>query len=227
MSRVFSFATRVWNPIVGCTNNCKYCIAREQAKKRGGKCSYCYYFVPHIHEKRFKPFRPKEKTIIFVVDAGDLFCNGVRDDWIRRVIDITNKSNENAIFLFLTKNPERYKDFLDDFNPNSILGATIETNRTNGYHEISNAPNPKRRYIAMRNLNWDKKFIAIEPIMDFDMGEFYSWIKDINPLAVTIGYDNNNNNLSEPPLEKTENFIKILKNITQVIPKKIRKAWYE
>jgi len=50
----------------------------------------------------------------------------VKDEWIRAVLSHVVKFPD-TYFLFLTKNPERYRDFLDEFPPNSILGATIET----------------------------------------------------------------------------------------------------
>ena len=57
---------------------------------------------------------------------GDLFCSKVPDEWIVKVIKYVEKFPE-TYFLFLTKNPQRYSDFLDIIPENAILGATIET----------------------------------------------------------------------------------------------------
>jgi GTP cyclohydrolase II len=47
-------------------------------------------------------------------------------------------------FLLLTKNPERYKDFLGSMPKNVVLGVTIETDSNELYlqHKISQAPLP-------------------------------------------------------------------------------------
>jgi hypothetical protein len=47
-------------------------------------------------------------------------------------------------FLLLTKNPERYKDFLGSMPKNVVLGATIETDSYELYlqYRISQAPLP-------------------------------------------------------------------------------------
>jgi len=79
----------------------------------------------------------------------------------------------------------------------------------------------------MKDLDWDKKFISIEPILDFDLDIFVDWIKDIKPFMVYVGYDNYNNKLPEPPLRKTEELIKTLSNFTAIVKKTIRPAWFE
>ncbi len=56
---------------------------------------------------------------------------------------------------------------------------------------------------AMIDLQYDRKFISIEPIMDFDLEIFAKWIEDIAPIHVAVGYDNWNNRLPEPSLSKT------------------------
>jgi adenine C2-methylase RlmN of 23S rRNA A2503 and tRNA A37 len=55
-------------------------------------------------------------------------------------------------------------------------------------------------------------------------------IKDINPELVWIGYDSHpeKNRLPEPPLAKSQEFIKRLEdNGISVHQKLIRRAWYE
>ena len=76
-------------------------------------------------------------------------------------------------------------------------------------------------------MEWDKKFIAIEPILDFDLDKFVKWIEEIEPFMVFVGYDNYNNRLPEPPLQKTKELIRRLSEFTCVIEKTIRPAWNE
>ena len=169
--------------------------------------------------------------MVFVSDMGDLWGDWVPDEWIRRVLNHVRRFPDTW-FLFLTKNPQRYHDFLDEIPGNAIPGATIETNRDEYFQEggtprISRAPLPSSRYQAMRSLDWPLKFISIEPILDFDLDVFTGWIEEINPFMVYVGYDNYNHRLPEPTLAKTMEFIRRLEDFTLVIRKTIRPSWKE
>ncbi len=226
--KMFSIVTRTWNPVTGCTHLCIYCWARRLAEtKLKNHSRYKGGFIPRIHQKEFKT-RFKEGEFVFVSDMGDLFCGGVDDEWILQVLNHIRKFPK-TYFLFMTKNPERYEKFLDVMPSNAILGATIETNDDELYrtYKISHAPIPSLRYKAMKNLKWDKKFISIEPILDFDLYTFKNWIRDILPFMVYIGYDNYNNKLPEPSLTKTMKLIEELSRFTLVVKKTIRPAWDE
>jgi hypothetical protein len=52
--------------------------------------------------------------------------------------------------------------------------------------------------------------------MDFDLETFVNWVKEINPVMVHVGYDNYNNNLSEPSVSKTYQLIDQLRVFTRV-----------
>jgi len=226
-SRMFSLVTETWNPVTGCNHYCIYCWARRLAlTKLKNTKKYRNGFKPAIHPNEFK--KKFSGGIVFVTDMGDLFSSTVPREWILKVIRYTAKFSD-TYFLFMTKNPMRYHEFLDEFPPNAILGATIETDRDDLYykHKISQAPPPSERYIAMKTLDWDKKFISIEPILDFDLENFSKWIEEISPIMVYIGYDNYGWKLPEPPLNKTLELIDKLREITIVIKKTIRKAWNE
>jgi len=226
-SKMFNIVSETWNPISGCLHYCRYCWARKLAltKLKTAK-RYREGFKPRLNEEEFtKTFKG---GVVFAVDMGDIFSPGVKDEWIIKVFNHIKKFPD-TFFLFLTKNPTRYKDFLDIIPENAILGATIETNKDDLYieHRISHAPLPSIRYKAMKELEWPLKFISIEPILDFDPETFVKWIKDINPFMVYIGYDNYNNKLPEPPLKKTQELIEKLNEFTLVIKKTIRPAHYE
>ncbi len=229
-SKMFNMISKTWNPVTGCTHYCIYCWARKLAltRLRNSK-KYQNGFLPKIHLEEFK-MKFKDGDIVFVTDMGDLFSDGVPDDWIVRVVEFIKKF-PNTYFLFLTKNPRRYHNFVDLFPPNAILGATIETNRDGLYihhrPRISLAPLPSIRYKAMKELEWPMKFISIEPILDFDLDVFTKWIIDINPFMVYVGYDNYKWKLPEPPLSKTLELIKRLTEHTLVVKKTLRPAWNE
>ena len=112
--------------------------------------------------------------------------------------------------------------------PNAVLGATIETDRDEGYGGISKAPPPSARYEAMRDLNWPRKLVSIEPVLDFDLEEFVRWVEGIKPSIIYVGYDNYANRLPEPPLGKTLKLIGELKSKGfRVYAKTLRRAWWE
>jgi len=225
--RMFNIVSRTWNPVSGCYHDCKYCWARKYAlQKLKYTKRYSKGFIPQLNTKEFKVKFNEE--FVFVTDMGDLFGNWVKKEWILKVIEHI-KNFPRSYFLFLTKNPRRYHEFIDKFPENAILGATIETNKDELYlkHFISKAPLPSDRYEAMASLNWKYKFIAIEPILDFDLEAFVKWIREINPIMVYIGYDNYNNKLPEPSQKKTLALIDKLSEFTLVIRKTIRPAWNE
>ncbi len=222
-TKMFSIVTETWNPVTGCLHHCKYCWARRLAETRlKNSRRYCNGFTPRLNKEEFnKKFRG---GVVFVSDMGDLFGEFIPDEWIEAVIKHVKKF-PNTFFLFLTKNPSRYNDF--DFPENAILGATIETDKDEIYGEISKSPKPSERIKAMVKLDWDFKFLSIEPILDFSP-KYWRKIEKINPFMIYIGYDNYHNKLPEPTLDKTLSLTKKLRdNGFLVLEKTMRRAWYE
>ena len=211
-----------WNPIFGCLYRCQYCWARDWAEKRHGRA-----FNPE-----FRPWKLRElKSIIhrnpgkeiFVCDYGEMWGSWVPDKWIKAVLNECRRYPK-ATFLFLTKNPARYYEFLDELPENSILGATLESNIDWG---LTRAPSPYERYRAMRDLPWRNKMVSIEPVLDFNLETMVKWIREIRPVFIYIGYDNHNKRLPEPLQAKTRKLVERLGEFTEVRLKTIRKAWYE
>jgi len=226
--KMFNLVTGTWNPVTGCRYKCKYCWARALATtKLKNSHRYIHGFEPTLNEGEFHS-KFKKGDFIFVSDMGDLFGDFMPSEWIRKVLDYVRRFPD-ASFLFLTKNPFRYNEFLFEMPDNAILGATIETNNDQilQTHNMSGAPPPSRRYIAMRDLEWDKKFVSIEPILDFDLETFSAWIEDVFPFLVYVGYDNYSNRLAEPIMSKTLSMIESISENTLVIKKTIRPAWFE
>jgi len=204
--------TGTWNPITGCFHQCKYCWARKYAVRLAGMGVEPYRskgFAPTFVKGRLNKAFGKD-DFIFVSDMGDMWGTWVPTDWIRAVLEHVRKSR--GAFLFLTKNPRRYHEFVDEIPPNSLLGATIESNLEHG---VSKAPSVKDRYEAMKGLSYPYKSLVIEPILDFDEG-FLTWIKEIRPVTVYVGYDNYGNKLPEPARCKTQGLINSLTEFTHV-----------
>jgi DNA repair photolyase len=227
MSRkMFEFITCTYNPIVfNCPYKCKYCWAR---KLKNGKLKQTPRYADgkdKIIEKELSK-RWKKDDFVFVCDMCDLFAENMPDMWIRTVLDTIRQSPE-ATFLLLTKNPERFFDFHSTIPNNCILATTIESNRHDT--NISFAPDPYIRFMSILTENYPRKAVVVEPIMDFD-GKFLGWFEQLRGKLefVVVGYDNYHNELPEPTLAKTEQFIKDLKDMEfTVYTKTIRKAWNE
>jgi protein gp37 len=212
---------KTWNPVIGCLHGCSYCWAKRFALERLSNTEkYKDGFAPKLAENELnKRFR---NQFVFVSDMGDLFGEWAPKEWILRVIEATRNS-QSSDFLFLSKNPGRYKEFVHLFRKNIVLGATIETNRS---YDFSKAPPVAERGRAMIDLQYDRKYLSIEPILDFDLEIFAKWIADIAPIQVALGYDNWNNRLPEPPLAKTKQLIDRLNGFTEVREQKLREAWH-
>jgi DNA repair photolyase len=226
--KMFNIVTSTWNPISGCLYNCDYCWARDLATtKLKNSHRYSQGFKPRLNEKEFHS-RFGKGEVIFVSDMGDMFGKFTPTHWIKQVLDHIRKFPE-ADFLFMTKNPNRYLELLPQIPENTILGATIETNSDEIVQtdKLSTAPLPSQRYEAMNALDWSRKMVSIEPILDFDLNPFTKWIEDINPFIVYVGYDNYNHKLREPNLRQTIELMNKLSEISLVIRKTIRPAWFE
>jgi len=63
--------------------------------------------------------------------------------------------------------------------------------------------------------------------MDFDLYGLFGWMHSIEPMVVSIGYDNYGAGLNEPSIKKTMELIKILEKFTRVEKKTIRNANWE
>jgi len=156
-----------------------------------------------------KPPRLDEKELtismgsgnfIFVGSSCDMFSNEIPDDWIERVLNHCREYDNR--YLFQTKNPFRLSFF--DLPENSVICTTIETNRI--YPQMANAPTPWMRAGAMNRMKY-KKYLTIEPIMDFDLDDLMLLIFKCDPEQINIGADSGGNNLPEPDKKKLERLI--------------------
>lgn len=222
---MFSFITKCWNPIVGCPHQCVYCWARKLAETRLSIVSDYYkdFTTPKLIEKRLKQkFKPND--FVFVSDMGDAWSRIVDIRWQAAVVAVA-RMNPETTFLYMTKDPYGYVRFEREafrFPDNVLLGITIETNRDT--LKISHAPMTEARYLYFRKVQHKRKFVSIEPIMDFDLDTLVSWIKDLKPEMVAAGYDNYKNGLVEPTLEKTNRLIVELGEFTKVYIKTLHRS---
>ena len=212
-SNMYSDSIKQWNVFIGCRYSCTYCKKSFQAqmKRQKHNCIKCYNYEPHTHPLRLTQSLPYTKgdEFIWVGSSGDIsFCN----DYFFEAILERVKSMPKRTFFFQTKNPKWFEKWT--FPKNTILGITLETNRNTP--QISKAPSPFERANEFYLIQHPRKFITIEPILEFDFKDFLGFIHSIYPERVYIGFDTKKNNLYEPSVSKVKNFIKKLKRFTIV-----------
>lgn len=175
------------------------------------KCVYCYVDNPRwSRPKRYTgPLRLIEQEfkvnygtgkMIFMENCNDLFAKEVPQEFIVKICAHCDQYAGNT-YVFQTKNPARFHEISRSMFPaNFIYGCTIETNRPIPA-EISLAPQPETRMLLMEKLA-GRKFITIEPVMDFDVDILASWIARIRPEFLNLGADSKGHGLPEPPVDK-------------------------
>lgn len=210
--------TKTWNPFVGCRFDCVYC---EKSFKRLLKrvaeridCPFCGSYQPHYHEERLRkiPSAPN----VFVVGTGDIsYCV---DRFVKRIFQAieNHKPRMKKTYFFQTKNPAWFQKHLDWFQANQdkvILITTLETNReTRG---ISKAPHPVQRFVDFYEVDYPRKVITVEPVLDFDLYPFLRWFLELRNQGsleyVWFGFDSKNCGLPEPSTGKAQYFINELR----------------
>ena len=228
---MYQDSVKQWNVVAGCLYSCNYCYPsfRRQMKRqkptidKNGKdrgCEKCYRYLPHFHEERLKQPLPRTKgdEFIWVCSSGDI--SFAKSEWMIKILERV-KELSNRTFFFQTKNPIVFNKY--NFPKNCLLGITLETNRNNGYNFISNAPLPSKRFKDFLNVDFDRKVVTIEPILQFDHDIFVMNIKKLNPERVYIGYDTKKNNLLEPTVQETIKLYGELKRFTKVKLKYIKR----
>lgn len=109
-----------WNPIKGCLHDCRWkmpdgaiaeCYAKTVAE-RVAQAAYPNGFA-HIsfdENELLAPLKVKKGSGIFLDSMSDLVGAQVPAEWIEKVIDIVKQTPQH-IYMLLTKNPPRLKQF--------------------------------------------------------------------------------------------------------------------
>lgn len=201
LSNMYKHA-KTWSPFKGCGFNCSYCSPsfQKQAKRQKHLCQKCYDFVPHEHPERL--IRIPSAKIVFVAGNGDIsYCD---PDFTWEILDAIKKHNLRCpykTYYLQSKCPEYFEQFLFGLPENIVLVTTLETNRDEGYGDVSKAPPPSARYEQFSLLDHPRKVITAEPLMDFDLWKYATWITDLNPEYIWLGYNSRPNQVKipEPP----------------------------
>lgn len=226
-NNMYTLSIKQWSPFAGCKHDCTYCKNSFQRQlkrwaKGKGNCPGCTGFEPHKHDLRLKQNLPNTKYMqfIFTCSSGDIaFCD---TPYFERIV-CRIREEKTKTFLIQSKNPKTFNRVT--FPKNVILGTTLETNRDELCEAISKAPKPSQRYKDFLEVKHNLKMVTIEPVLDFDMNVMISWIENINPCMIWLGYDSGKNHLPEPSLEKVKNlYWELGRRGFTVILKTIRKA---
>lgn len=125
------------------------------------RASFPFGFTPTFHRYRLDgPKKRKNPSNIFVGSMCDLFGDWVPKEWIENVLDACKQAPHHN-YLFLTKNPKRYREFFRsplDFRYYMFFGATATD--TKSFNEMSDL-------LAYHHTNSASKvFMSIEPLLD-------------------------------------------------------------
>uniref|UniRef100_A0A6M3LU32 Radical SAM superfamily protein n=1 Tax=viral metagenome TaxID=1070528 RepID=A0A6M3LU32_9ZZZZ len=187
---MYAWASHTLNFVKGrCPHSCRYCYVRRVGEQK-----------PTYFDEIELQTDIGEGKFIFCGSSIDFWAEAIPREWIETGLLKCKLSPKNR-WLWMSKNPKRFMDFLDFVNPsNTIFCTTIESDMDH----IEGPPAIDERF------NWICKVkssgfpvaISIDPIMDFDENRLLEMINDIGPQWVSIGADSQGHGLPEPTPEK-------------------------
>lgn len=188
------WADATWNPVTGCLHGCEYCYARRIAERFGSNLMpiftnypvldepvrsvgfdgekiqpYPFDFTPTFHRYKLDtPHHWKKPRNIFVCSMADLFGEWVPDAWIREVVAACDAAPRHR-YLFLTKNPSRYKELDSLVHWPTFEETDIEKSRP--YMMLgASATNDAQMKVAYDS---DADWVSIEPIHERLLPEWF------------------------------------------------------
>lgn len=210
--------TKTYNTAVGCKFDCVYCRPsfQRQLKRVAGtlNCPDCYTYTPHYHPERLDKI--PSSPIVFVFGTGDI--SFYEPNFVRKTFSAidNHRPRMKKIYYFQSKNPVCFNQYLPWFNEHDdvILLTTIETNRDEGYREISQAPLPTQRIWDFYDLDYPRKVVTIEPVLEFDFEIMATWLVLLRNQGsleyVWFGFDSKNCGLPEPSEKEAQRFVDFL-----------------
>lgn len=133
------------------------------------KTAYPFGFVPTFHRYRLdEPARWKRPRNIFVCSMADLFGEWVPDGWIREVIAACDAAPQHR-YLFLSKNPARYKEVDKIVHWPSFEEMHIEKSRPTILLGASATNDAQMKVAYDSYADW----VSIEPIHEELLSEWF------------------------------------------------------
>lgn len=186
VGNMYTFVTHVWSPAIGCEHGCTYCSTRSfmfqptMVRRQPGE-------LPYLGDHR----------IIFVCHLCDLFSEHAPADLVVEVLRHCKAFRYNT-YVFQSKNPKRFREFEEHFPDRFMLGTTIETDRQDLAGRYATAPPVLSRAYGLADAKAPRKFVSIEPVMDFDLEGLVALVETAAPNFVSIGGDSKRHFLPEP-----------------------------
>jgi len=202
----------LWSTHRGCSFDCLYCSSKRLNVRFGGDPCEIRRLKGEWKSSNISTRLPINSGI-FISPYNDLMTVGDND--IKEVLQICNMLKSSS-FIFQTKDPAKYFDYIDLIPQGSWLGTTISST-INRLDIEPNAPLLSGRYTSMVCLPFAyKKFVTIEPIMDFELDTMIEWMSEIKPDVIFIGGNTSNVKLPEPTPDELIELIEQLRKITTV-----------
>ena len=146
----------------GRCNECNSVLDKPVQAANGKIDPYPYRFLPTFHRYKLdEPQKWKKPRNIFVCSMADLFGEWVPDEWIDEVVYSTQQAKQHR-YLFLTKNPSRYGDWLDRFEHNEIKKLSKVYVINNLWFGASASSNEELEMANRSRAIW----LSIEPIRE-------------------------------------------------------------
>ena len=208
---MYSWCSHVHNYLRGqCPHKCSYCYV--QTGRQVVKDKYTGPIELDAAELKVnhntKDFKANPKTI-FICHMTDLFAEEVPDNFIALILRHCN-TYPGHTYVFQTKNPGRMARHRYSWPPEMIRGTTIESNRA--HKQMGSAPLPIYRAEALGRLT-GRKFVTIEPVMDFDLAGMQAILHMARPNFICIGADSKGNNLDEPSPQKIKHLLMLVEEM--------------
>lgn len=174
---------------------------------------YPFEFDPTFHRYKLdEPQHWKKPRTIFVCSMADLFGEWVPDEWIDAVVSSTQSALQHR-YLFLTKNPKRYDDWLERFEEgrakgieevaNCWFGASASTNK-----ELDRANESRAQWLSIEPIREriatdENQFMEVDPYIGYEQKR-WEW--------VVIGAETGNSKHKiVPKREWVEEIVKVCK----------------
>lgn len=135
----------------------------------GRNAPFPFDFDPTFHRhKLYEPKKWRKPRNIFVCSMADLFGEWVPDEWIREIVVACDAAPQHC-YLFLTKNPSRYKELDSLVHWPTFEETNIEKSRP--YMMLgASATNDAQMKVAYDS---DADWVSIEPIHERLLPEWF------------------------------------------------------
>lgn len=171
MKTKIEWATRVWNPITGCTNTCSFCYARKFAnrlKSHPNKAvanKYRLGFKPTVHhELFFEPRKWRKPERVFVCSMGEFFDPTLKGEVSLRLLNIMAEFTGKHTFMLLTRRADYMLDTITTF----CRQNNIEQLPKNIWCGVSVSTQKEANTLIpiLLNVPAQIKFVSIEPLTE-------------------------------------------------------------